>query len=76
VRLFGAHRRRETIKQLQFLELIKATFDCGGNKAAISGCEVSRRKFGGPKKGRFPEIDDVVFMFFSREAQDWTVCEL
>jgi hypothetical protein len=31
VRLFGAHRRRETAKQLQFLELIKATFSCGRN---------------------------------------------
>jgi hypothetical protein len=31
VKLFGAQRRRETAKPLQFLELIKATFDCGGN---------------------------------------------
>jgi hypothetical protein len=30
----------------------------------ISGCEVSRRKFSGPKKGRFPEIDGAVFTFF------------
>jgi hypothetical protein len=34
------------------------------HKAAISGCEASQRKFTGPKKGRFPEIDDAVFMFF------------
>jgi len=34
------------------------------HKAAISGCEVSRKKFTGPKKGRFPEIDDAVFKFF------------
>ena len=33
-------------------------------KAAISGCEASRKKFTGPKKGRFPEIDDAVFAFF------------
>jgi hypothetical protein len=45
------------------------------HKAAISGCEASQRKFTGPKKGRFPEIDDAVFMFF-QEMQDWTVCEL
>jgi hypothetical protein len=32
--------------------------------AVISGCEVSRSKFTGPKKGRFPENDDAVFMFF------------
>jgi len=34
------------------------------HKAAISGCEASRKKFNGPKKGRFPETDDAVFMFF------------
>jgi hypothetical protein len=34
------------------------------HKAAISGCEASRRKFTGPKKRRFPEIDDAVFTFF------------
>ena len=26
------------------------------DKAAISGCEASRKKFTGPKKGRFPEL--------------------
>jgi hypothetical protein len=46
------------------------------HKTAISRCEASQRKFTGPKKGRFPEIDDAVFTFFSREMQDWTVCEL
>jgi hypothetical protein len=46
------------------------------HNAAIGGCETLRRKFSGPKKGRFPEIDDAVFKFFSRETQDWTVCEL
>jgi len=34
------------------------------HKAAIRGCEASRKKFTGPKKGRFPEIDDAVFAFF------------
>jgi hypothetical protein len=33
------------------------------HKAAISGREASRRKFTGPKKGRFTEIDDAVFTF-------------
>jgi len=33
-------------------------------KAAISGCEASRKKFTGPKKGSFPEIDDAVSKFF------------
>jgi len=31
VKLFSVQRRRETAKPLQFLELMKATFDCGGN---------------------------------------------
>jgi hypothetical protein len=31
MKLCGAQRRRETVKQLQFLELMKAKFDCGGN---------------------------------------------
>jgi hypothetical protein len=34
------------------------------HKTAISGCEMSQRKFTGPKKREFPEIDDAVFMFF------------
>jgi hypothetical protein len=36
------------------------------HKTAISRCEASRKKFNGPKKERFPETDDEVFMFFSR----------
>jgi hypothetical protein len=31
VKLFGAQRRRETAKPLQFVGLMKATFDCGRN---------------------------------------------
>jgi hypothetical protein len=34
------------------------------HKAGISGCEASRRKFSGPQKGQFPEIDEAVFTFF------------
>jgi len=34
------------------------------HKAAFSGCEASRKKFTGPKKGRFPETDDAFFTFF------------
>jgi hypothetical protein len=47
------------------------------HNAAISGREALRRKFTGPKKGQCPEVDDAVFaLFFSRETQVWTVCEL
>jgi hypothetical protein len=31
MKLFGAQRRSETSKSLQFLELMKATFSCGRN---------------------------------------------
>ena len=46
------------------------------HKAAISGCEASRNKFTGRKKGRFPETDDAGFTFFQDKTQYWTVCEL
>ena len=39
------------------------------HNAAIGGCEVSRRRFSGPKKGRFPEIDDAVFKFFQERRK-------
>jgi hypothetical protein len=39
------------------------------HNAAISGCEASQRKFSGPKKGQFPEIDDVVFTFFQERCK-------
>jgi hypothetical protein len=54
-------------KPLQFLELMKARFDWGGNTRLISGCEASRRKFTGPKKGQFPENDTAVFTFFFQD---------
>jgi hypothetical protein len=31
VKLFSADRRKETTKLLQFLQLMKETFNCGGN---------------------------------------------
>jgi hypothetical protein len=39
------------------------------HNAAISGCEASRRKFTGPKKGLFPENDDAVFNFFQERRK-------
>jgi hypothetical protein len=38
------------------------------HKTVINGCEASRRKFTGPKKGRFSEIDDAVVMFFQERC--------
>jgi len=69
VNLFGAQRIRETTKLLKFLELMKAPFDWQKHKAAISGCEVSRKKFTGPTKGQFPQIDDAVLSSFVRDAR-------
>jgi len=39
------------------------------HKAAISRCKASRKKFTGPKKGRFPETDDAVFTFFQERCK-------
>ena len=46
------------------------------HKAAISGCEASRKKFTGPKKGRFPEIDNAVFKFFRERRKTGLFFEL
>ena len=39
------------------------------HKAVISGCDASQRKFTGPKKGQFPEIDNAVFTFFQERRK-------
>jgi hypothetical protein len=39
------------------------------HKVAISKCEASRKKFTGPKKGRFHETDDAVFTFFQKRRK-------
>jgi hypothetical protein len=39
------------------------------HKTAISWCKASQRKFTGPKKGRYPEIDDAVFTFFLKRDE-------
>jgi len=39
------------------------------HKTVVSGCEASRRKFTGPKKGRFPETDDAVFTIFQEKCK-------
>ena len=62
VKLFGAQRIRETAAIFGVDESNVRLWR--KHKAAISGCEASRKKFTGPKKGRFPEIDDAVFKFF------------
>jgi transposase-like protein len=46
------------------------------HNAAIIGREASRRKFTGPKKEQFPEVDDAVFAFFFKRDTRFTFCEL
>jgi hypothetical protein len=80
VKLFGAQRRRKTAKPLQFLELMKATFDCGGNTTQQSAGV--RRHEGNSvdlRKDNFLKLMMQSSQFFfpaPRETQDWTVCEL
>ena len=76
MKLLGAQRRRETAKPLQFFELMKATFDCGGNTTQRSA-GVRRHKGNSvdPRKDDFLKLM-MQSSSFSREMQDWTVCEL
>jgi hypothetical protein len=54
VKLFGVQRRRETAKPLQFLELIKATFDCGRNtRQQLAGVRHHKGHLLNPRKEDF-----------------------
>jgi hypothetical protein len=56
VKLFTAQRRRETAKPLQFLELMKATFDCGGNTRQRSGVRCHEGNSLDPRKNDFLKL--------------------
>jgi hypothetical protein len=76
VNLFDA-QTREIVKPLQFVELMKATFDCGGNTTQRSGglkCHEGNSL--DPRNDDFLKLMMQSWLFFSRETQDWTVCEL
>jgi hypothetical protein len=77
---YTAKFNREFIRCAEEKGNRKAAAICGVNEsnvrlwwkhnAAIRGPEASRRKFTGPKKWRFPEVDDAVFAFlFKRDAR-------
>jgi hypothetical protein len=70
VKLFGTQRRRETAKPLQFLELMKATFDCGRNTRQQS---VGVRRHEGnsldPRKDNFLKLMMQSSRFFKRDAR-------
>jgi hypothetical protein len=70
VQLFGAQRRRETAKPLQFLELMKATFDCGGNTRQRS-VGVMRHEGNSldPTKDDFLKLMMQSSRFFKRDAR-------
>ena len=57
MKLFGAHRTRETAKPLQFLALMKATFGCGGNTRQCSaGVRRQERNSLDPRKDDFLKL--------------------
>jgi hypothetical protein len=69
VKLFDAQRRRETAKLLKCLELMKATFDCGGNRRQRS---VGVRRHEGnllvPRKDDFLKFMMQTVRFLKRDA--------
>jgi hypothetical protein len=70
MKLFGAQRRRETAKPLQFLELMKAMFDCGGNTCQQSvGVRDHERNSLDPRKDDFLKLMMQSSRFFKREAR-------
>jgi hypothetical protein len=69
-------RRRETVKLLQFLKLMKAKFNCGGNtRQRSAGVRHHEGNSLDPRKDSFLKLM-MQSSRFSRETQDWTVCEL
>ena len=70
VKLFGVHRIRETAKLLQFLELMKATFDCGGNIRQRSvGVRRHERNSLDPRKDDFLKLMMQSSSSFMRDAR-------
>jgi hypothetical protein len=78
LKLFSAQRIREIVKPLQFLELMKATFDCGGNTWQQSvGVRCHEGNSLDPRKNNFLKLMmHFSLHVFSRQTQDWMLCEL
>ena len=70
MKLFGAQRIRETAKPLKFLELLKATFDCGGNTMQRSA-GVRRHEINSldPRKDDFLKLMMQSLSSFVRDAK-------
>jgi hypothetical protein len=72
VKLFGA-QRRETAKPLQFLELMKPMFNCGGNtRQQSAGVRHHEGNSLDPRKDKFLKLV-MQSSCFLRETQDWIV---
>jgi len=70
MKLFGAKRIRETAKPLQFLELMIATFDCGGNKRQLSvGVRCHERNSLDPRMDDFLKMMMQSSRSFMRDAR-------
>ena len=70
MKLFGAQRIRETAKPLQFLELMKATFDCGGNtRQRSAGLRRHERNSLDPRKDNFLKMMMHSSSFLVRDAK-------
>jgi hypothetical protein len=68
MKLFGA-QRRETAKLLQFLELMKATFECGRNtRQRSAGVRRHEGNSLDPRKDNFLKLMMQSSHFFKREA--------
>jgi hypothetical protein len=69
VKLFSA-QRRETAKLLQFLELMKATFDCGGNtRQQSAGVRPQEGNSLDLRKDNFLKLMKQSSRFFKRDAR-------
>ena len=69
VKLFSEQRRMETAKPLQFLELMKATFDCGGNtRQRSAGVRRHEGNSLDPRKNNFLQLMMQSSRFFKSDA--------
>jgi len=70
MKLFGAQRIRETAKPLQFLELMKAMFDCGRNtRQRSTGVRHHERNSLDPRKDDFLKLIMQSSCFFMTDAR-------
>jgi hypothetical protein len=70
MKLLGAQSRKETIKPLQFLELMRTIFDCGGiSRQHSAGMRCHERNSLDPRRGDFLKLMMQSSRVFMREAR-------